>query len=518
MTTSHLAAPSAAAPRAPWARVRLDHLWLVVPLAFVFSYATALPLSHVDFYYHLVSGRLMVEYGDWLGQQPLVYAPEQEPRLNQPWLAQLAYYALYRAGGPELVLLWHAGTVTAAFVGIRQLALQRSGSSRLAALAVLGSLALSATNLAVRPQSMSLALFAWLLWLLERQPASPRLPWLAAGLSGIWANLHGSFPLAPLVIGAYLVGGLVDGRGRPTVQVCRFGLTLAVSAVATLANPLGPAAYSYALSVATHPIIRSAIVEWRPPSLDSLTGALFFASLPAAALAAWTGRRSLRPAHLVLLGGLLALALSAQRNVVWWGLAMPALLADCSSGLPRGADRSARFARTTAQAAQASGRFPTMRREHAGLNAALLAVAVLIAALSLPWLKAGNPLLASHLRTVLDPARPEGVADFLEARRLEGRLLARMEWGGYLAWRLWPKLTPFLDARLERRSAEVWQDYFAIMGARPGWQALVERYGADYLVVDPRYSPRLLEELEALPEWQELYRDQQAVLFARARA
>jgi hypothetical protein len=500
--------------------IRLRQVWLVLPLAFAFAYGTAMPVTHTDFYYHLLLGRLIVEQGGWLWHETVTYAPSREPWLNLPWLSQVVYYALQRAGGSELVSLWHAGVVAVTFLGVQRLGMHLGAGARLACAAVLASLALGATNLAVRPQSLALPLFVGLVWTLEAAQVR-RLPLATVLITVVWANVHGSFVLAPLVVGAYLVGTMLETRSLRSTRVQVLVVSLFGSMAATLLNPLGPAAYEYAVSVGQNPTVRSFIQEWQPPAPGTLLGALFFASILPAAAVLWLGRRRVRATHLLLLGGLLALALVAQRNVIWWALAMPPLVAGHLGfwildfgfgglgvvGLRRPAVETEFHPRTKSKIQNPKSKI---------LNAALLVVVLAIAGLGLPWVKPSNPLLAPELRSVLDPQRPEGVASFMERAGLRGRVLARMEWGGYLAWRLWPEVRPFLDARIEQHPAHVWRDYFAIMAAHPGWEALVDGYGTDFLAVDWAFSPALSRELMAHAGWRELYRDEQAVLFARS--
>jgi hypothetical protein len=91
-----------------------------------------------------------------------------------------------------------------------------------------------------------------------------------------------------------------------------------------------------------------------------------------------------------------------------------------------------------------------------------------------------------------------------------------MEWGGYLAWELWPRDRVFLDARIERHPAAVWRDYFALLAGVPEWQSLLDRYGADYLVLERAAFPRLVGQVAASPEWRLLYQDDLSVVYERS--
>jgi hypothetical protein len=92
-----------------------------------------------------------------------------------------------------------------------------------------------------------------------------------------------------------------------------------------------------------------------------------------------------------------------------------------------------------------------------------------------------------------------------------------MEWGGYVSWSLWPHDSVFLDARIERHPPQVWRDYFGILAAEPGWQGLLDEYGADYLLLERSAFPELVRQADASAEWRRVYSDDLSVLFARER-
>jgi hypothetical protein len=323
------------------------------------------------------------------------------------------------------------------------------------------------------------------------------------GVTAVWANVHGSFTLAVLIAGAHAAGSALELARRRTDPVLgamfrhRLGLLVA-ALVGSCLNPAGPAVWTYALSVGDNPIVRQNIQEWWPTTaLATLTAQLFFASLPVVGGALWLRRRCVHADDVLLLVGLGALALTTQRAVVWFGLAAPVVVA-ATLGIGR----------------------PRAVRELGWVNAALLVAVLGTMVLSLPTFRAVNPLLAAELRAgpgggFLSADHPVGAVEYLSTAP-SGRVFARMEWGGYLAWSLWPRDSVFLDARIERHPPQVWRDYFAILAAEPGWQALLDQYGADYLLVEQSAFPALVRQADASPAWRRLYADQLSVLYARA--
>src|SRR2546428_106516 len=72
--------------------------------------------------------------------------------------------------------------------------------------------------------------------LLERLPRVPRSSLIGLGLlTAAWANLHGSFVLAPILAAASAVGALA-GRSR-SGELKAHGAAVMVTALAPLVNP-----------------------------------------------------------------------------------------------------------------------------------------------------------------------------------------------------------------------------------------------------------------------------------------
>lgn len=561
--------------RGPWAErrpsrplVRLEHLWLLAPLVLVFSYTASMPIVHSDLFYNLALGRLIATSGQLITSDPLTAAPTREPFFNQPWLAQLLFYAAWQLGGYAGIMLQHALALTSAFALLAALALGRTGRARLAAGVVLVALLLAGTNLSVRPQAFSFPLFALTLLLLCRHAERGWQLWLVAPALALWANLHGAFLLGLGLVGIFLAGALLEeltsrpdggvrapqrvpgpvgdpvptattatvgrpggaGAERPAAsararalwrraadsrRVRRLLLLLLLGAAAVCLNPAGPRVYEYFFLATGDPIARTQNLEWRPTALDGLIGGLFFASLPPLVALLVLRRERLRATEALLLLAFFFLALLSVRNVAWWGFVLAAtvvLLSDRrAAARPDAASpRGHRVARAAPAARPAGG-------ELGWLNVLLAAALLAVALAMLPFWKPSNPLLAPALRTYLDARHPTAAAEFLARAGARGTLFTRMEWGGYLGWLLWPELRPWLDARIELHPTEVWRDYFRVLAALPGWEERLDATGAAWVLLERAEQPDLVALLGRHPAWRKAYEDQLAVVFERVR-
>ena len=88
-------------------------------------------------------------------------------------------------------------------------------------------------------------------------------------------------------------------------------------------------------------------------------------------------------------------------------------------------------------------------------------------------------------------------------------------WGGYLEWATWPRHQVFVDGRFELHPNQVWFDYLDVVFPNARWQALLDQYGVDYVVLDTAESADLIASMRASSAWRVDYADDQAVLFSR---
>src|SRR4051812_31450068 len=75
--------------------LRRRHLWLLAPLAIIWSFECLRAIEPFDFWWNVASGKIMFDMGQFLGTDVLVYSPVREPYSNPQWVAQLLFYAFY---------------------------------------------------------------------------------------------------------------------------------------------------------------------------------------------------------------------------------------------------------------------------------------------------------------------------------------------------------------------------------------------------------------------------------------
>src|SRR5207237_2599351 len=105
----------------------------------------------------------------------------------------------------------------------------------------IAAFALSLHVLTLRPQLFGMVLFALAVWLITLRRRHSRSLWALPLIGAAWANLHGSFFLAPALL---LLAWLEDEHDRVPKARGTLGVGVATG-VATFINPFGPRVWAY---------------------------------------------------------------------------------------------------------------------------------------------------------------------------------------------------------------------------------------------------------------------------------
>ena len=479
--------------------MRRSTLWRFLAIALPTLGALVAPLPAVDLAYQLRAGAEILDAGAIPATDTWTFTVAGTPWLDQQWGAQVLLTLAYRLGGWTGLVLLRAGLVGLAF-GVLLLVVRRRAPTLGAAastLLVIAAFLVSVTALALRPQLFAIALFAAVLLLLAIRDVHPHGVWLIPVIALAWANLHGTFLLAPALSGLAWFGDLADMPRSRGAARHRMLLVGALATLATLVNPFGPAVWSYVANLTSNPSIAGRVSEWQPPSPLSVTGALVWLSVVAVALLAVArvrgrARTSGRligavpwPAILTLLvfGGF---ALVSGRGTAWWPFVAVFVIAPW---LAAAADPTAADPAAVAPRVMAQGRL--LRR----LNLAIAAVLVLAAVALLPvW----RPLGAAGVPQGTLSYAPQPIAAALAAFPQPSvgkgyRVWNPQTWGSWLEFAA-PVNRYALDSRIELFPAALWDAAAAGVDGKLG---AITSYDPDIIVTDRTVDAALEAALRA---------------------
>ena len=463
-------------------------LWAALAILLPILGALIANLSSVDLAYHLRAGGQILDGGGIPRTDTWTYTAAGLPWLDQQWGAQAILATTYRLAGWTGLVVLRAALVGLLF-GLLFLACRLRGADlRRAAWLTLAAFFVSAVALALRPQLFGMVLLAGTLLVLAGRHRWPRLLWLLPVIVAVWANLHGSFFLGPVVVG---LAWLEDAHDR--VPAARRTLAIAVlAALAAYANPFGVEVWSYAVGLSTNSEVTARITEWQPTSLRAIPGILFFGSALAVAALVARQARAVRWATLAWLCVFFVIGVYAIRGVAWWPLGAAYAVAGLVAKVPSEASAAVRTYRGTTRT-----------------NAAIVAALIVAGILLLPVWRPIDPGLRAPVG-VVGNAPPGVTAALRDLARPSDRLFNPQTWGSWFEFAL-PDLPLAIDSRIEVFPPQVWEDYAAVTGGSVGWESILDRWGVTIVVV-PTDDEALIERLRAAG-WQVSFEDEDGIVF-----
>ena len=459
----------------------LNRLWLFLAVALPALAALLATMSTVDLTYHLRAGSEILAHRAVPAVDTWTFTAAGLPWVDQQWGAQLVFALTERLGGWTALAILRA-VLTAVVVGsVALIGLRRGLDARTAALLAIVVFFVAAPAMALRPQLLGMACFAVVLTLVTDRRAHPRALWLVPVIVAVWANLHGSFFLGPVVLGLAWLEDLHDRVATPN----RTLLVAVVSAAAACLTPFGPAVWVYAVALSVNPEVTSRITEWQPTSIRDVPGVLFFAStLGVVVLLARRGNATPWPT-LAWLAVFFVVGVYAQRGLAWW---------------PLGAAAAVAGTLITPSAARTPVDSPLIRR----LNLVVAGGLILAGIALLPIWRPLDP--GSRTPVAVLAEAPPGITAALRTASAPGDQVFNPQiWGSWFVYALPDRLVA-IDSRIEFFPAKVWDDYERVLGGGDGWETIVAAWDVDVVVVEGDDRAGLGARLVAAG-WQETYRD-----------
>jgi hypothetical protein len=501
--------------------------WVILGAAVVF-WSVCFPLQSTDIWWHLATGREILAGGKLLFTDPFAAGTQHTQWINLHWLFQLGAVEVHAVGGAAGLVLCKCLLVAAgAAVLIRWGGSGSTGAGALAAVLVALFVHVAHDLVLARPVVITLLMLALYMLALERyrdHGQARALLWLVP-LQVLWANTQGGLQLlGPALVLCYFVGdGLASLLSRRQIEILDppagavrwLGLTLLLLLGCTLATPYGLDGLTlpFKLLGRIDPTLGTDLFSLNvseniPPWLleRAADTPAFVESFKWIALCAFgsfvplvfSSRRPLVLPRLLVLGGLFALSLTANRNILLFcWIAGPVAALNVAMDL-----RSTLT--TRARVVVVSG----------------LAVGLLAGVAVHRYLGARHePALAE-----LAPFRvPDRAVEALRRKphHARGPLFNSVRYGGYMIWTLYPRAYPAIDGRLVLRSAAEFAGHLDLADRPALFEAQRQRFGYRAALLPAampdRYLP-LVVHLYRNPEWELHYTDGTQALFLRRRA
>jgi hypothetical protein len=458
-------------------------LWTFIAVSVTAIGGLVARVGAVDLAYDVRLGSMMLDTHHLVRADSFTFTVPGRPWVDQQWGAQVLFAFVHGHGGWSALLIMRAAMIAATFWFVYRSCRGVGGGRRVSALLTIGSFSASMLALALRPQLFGFLLFSIAVWLVVERDRHPGRLWLLPPLVAVWANLHGSFFLAPLLLAL----AWVDDRRRRAQTSRTVLLVGAASVIATLINPFGARVWQYVVDLSTNPSITQTITEWQPPTVKNPAGAAFF--LSAALTAAFFARRPTPTPWptLLTLATFFGLGLLAGRGMFWWDLIVPSVVAAHLEPKPSVDERPV----------------PLLI---AGTIVALLSV--LILSLTPPW-RARSALAPPSMLRDAPPGITQQLSTLLEPGQ---RVFAAQRWASWFEL-AFPENPVFVDSRIEMFPERLWDEYYAVSAGLDGWQRVLERWRVDVVVVTPSQQGDLIPRIGSDDGWRLVYEDGDGAIF-----
>lgn len=446
-----------------------------------------------DMWWHLKMGEIIWTTHSIPLHDLFSYTTNHHALVPQEWLGELTIYLAFKLGGYSGLMLWLCVLASALFIAAYGLCTAYGGNVKIAFVGAVIVWLFSTIGLSIRPQMIGYLLLILELILIHwGRTRSPRWFLCLPALFALWINSHASFLLGIVVAGLVLfssyfhfqAGSLVAPRWDPARRQMLL-IALALSVGALFLNPDGIHQVLYPLDAMLHQKINLAYVqEWQPIPMTDPRGLALLLVLLGSFLTVVLRRSELLFDELIILSAATWIGIGHRRTLFAFGILAAPILCRQLSGLWEG--------------------YVPEKDPH-WLNAIFMAGALLLAFFAFPS--------TQDLMNQAEANSPVRAVAYLRSHHLAGPMLNDYGFGGYLIWAA-PEYPVSIDGRADLYE---WAGFLGEYGAWATLQAdprvLLQKYKINFCLLSADSTQ--VHVLQILPGWQQVYADNNSVIFQR---
>jgi hypothetical protein len=511
----------------------LTDVAFIMPLIFQFNQLGGAPslLADSDTCWHLRTGEWIMAHGQVPRQDIFSYTHAGQPWFAWEWLWDVAFGFLNQHFGLAAVIAFSMLVVCCTSALLYRLVLRKCANPLIAIVVTGLATAGASIHWLARPHLFTLLFTVIFLGILDKAyveltagpkptlhgPATKKLLWLLPALTVLWTNLHGGFLAGLIVIGAYCGGGLIgallepDREARQAIlgRVKPFIMCGVLCTLATLINPYFIGLHEHIVKYLSDPYFYEHITEFMSfnfghPASKYIEPLM----LLGVAAACWNLYRR-RFEYFLLLAGWLHLGLHARRNIPLYSIVCAPFVAEAifcwlrDFELARTVGWIKSLVRRFEESAASIGETDRLPRLHLASAAAFALLAAI--------LYAPNP--PAKFQAAHDPKDFPVEAVNVLSRDGDDHIFTNDLWGGYLIYRLYPKVKVFIDGRSDFYGTDFELKYLDVLDAKYDWDQNLDHFGAQTALVPAEFG--LASALKENRRWRVVYDDKVAIIFRR---
>lgn len=488
------------------------HRFLFITLIAAAWLLTTFKIKTFDLWNLLIDGKIWLENPTLNMVEHLSFSVPGLPYVNQEWLIEPVMYLIYSFSGfSGLITVKTLLVVLMLFIIWRHM-LCRGANVYAVFWVLLLTIFLCRFRLTVRPQVFSFALIAYLSTQLYAFKIGKREHlWFVVPLMFVWTNLHFGSLLGLILLGTYLLAAamalyipnLFDGNLKhPVTQrmVNHLGIVLVLSALACLINPAGPGFFTMPLE-ATYLALKYGVLECLPPrNLPYQLFPLFWFTLTFYTGIIFATIRKIDIFDLLVFLIAASLGLKMVRFFAEFAiLAAPVIIQQISLFL-----EDVKF----------SGGMKKLFANRILVVAVAFGLILLVLTSNHPQLKKFQFGYGANR-----DMQPYGAANFIKANKLKGNILNDINWGGFLAFNLYPENKIFMHGRYTAFGDIIYDTYYRLLAGTEEWQTVLDQYNVDIVVLSKKLASKsiLTAQLSSTPNWHLVFTDKNSLVFIRSK-
>jgi len=470
----------------------------------------ATKIGDPDTMQYLASGRYMLGHGLEYGCV-FNYSSDQCQFVYPQWLFHVLTYAAYRAGSWNALVTMQIAIAVCVFAVILLNHRRNAAHPLVTATLLLLAAMVARERFMLRADLFALLPAVLLYYALERYfdasttAASRRLLLPAlAGIQMVWANTHGSFHLAFVLLGAFVVESVLARRPglRPVLEAA------GAVVLASFLNPYGLKSFLQPLRFMLGGEQSAPQLEFvspfAPADLTHLTVTAYKVLLVLVVALLVLSLRALRVRDVLILAPLLYLSVKGMRHIALFAVFGAVILPSYAEAL------RARVARWMARRGG----------ERCGAALALGVSALLLATMAGIAYGAATDRIyrfdALSRRTgfgVSELVYPIAAANFVERADLPGNVFNDYSIGTYLNWRLFPARKTFIDGHTYTPESLAY--YRQVMAGSVPYRQVADQYRIKTFFLSHKSAEArdLIAKLYRDEQWALVYFDEMAAIF-----
>lgn len=421
------------------------------------------------------------------------------------WLSQVVFAAFYNWLGLDGIVLLAALVIMLTWGIVYDQAMRKSNSFFSALVVTVLGVGASQIHVLPRPHIFTYLLtIIWITVLEFIDENKSRSWWPLPLVMLLWVNMHGMFVLGIAILGIYLVGDFLD---QPSIvwfsnkKTKSLLIGTGLSLVATVFSPSGIKIWDVIGSLGSNAYITSKIPEYQSPNFHLPETWPFIILIFLTIIGLARTKERLPWKQILLIIAFTGMALYTSRMIPLFAIVVTPIAAKTVADWIWSEYPQSRLFLLQENIYKISSTSSGL----VWIFAIILSAAVL--------LRSGRTIDPHGQGNVFDKNFfPVEAVSWLETHPQNGHMFNEFDWGGYILLKLWPSQQIFMDGHTHIYGEALTREYEQVIALNEGWENILTKYDVTWAIV--RTDAPLVIALST-NGWQEVYRDETAVVLAK---